>query len=116
MSTHHSQKSDSVPQLVGNVPLRQRIIANVPTVTLRLFHLQYLHHIPPKTLCLIRNIYCPSINKQLVATITIYYRPKHVELIEVTNKLLLLHLVGFLNYCIGDARSHKHQITLIDPS
>jgi len=23
------------------------------------------------------------------------YRPKHVELIEITNKLLLLHLVGF---------------------
>ena len=26
------------------------------------------------------------------------YRPKHVELIEITNKLLLLHLVGFLYY------------------
>jgi len=24
------------------------------------------------------------------------YRPKHVELIEITNKLLLLHLVGCL--------------------
>ena len=26
-------------------------------------------------------------------------------------KLLLLHLVGCLYYCINDARSHKHQIT-----
>jgi len=26
------------------------------------------------------------------------YRPKHVELIVITNKLLLLHLVGFLYY------------------
>jgi len=38
------------------------------------------------------------------------YRPKHVELIEITNKVLLLHLVGCLYYCINDARSHKHQI------
>jgi len=37
------------------------------------------------------------------------YRPKHVELIEITNKLLLLHLVGCLYYCIRDARSHKRQ-------
>jgi len=37
------------------------------------------------------------------------YRPKHVELIEITNKLLLLHLVGCLHYCIRYARSHKHQ-------
>ena len=27
-----------------------------------------------------------------------------------TNKLLLLHLVGCLYYCIRDARSHKHQV------
>jgi len=27
------------------------------------------------------------------------YRPKHVELIEITNKLLLLHLVGCLYLC-----------------
>jgi len=39
------------------------------------------------------------------------YRPKHVELIEVTNKLLLLYLVGCLYYCIRDVRSHKHQIS-----
>jgi hypothetical protein len=26
------------------------------------------------------------------------YRPKHVELIEITNKLLLLHLLGCLYY------------------
>jgi len=38
------------------------------------------------------------------------YRPKHVELIEITIKLLLLHLVRFLYYCISDARSQKHQI------
>jgi len=37
------------------------------------------------------------------------YRPKHVELIEFTNKLLLLHLIGCLYYCVRDARSHKHQ-------
>ena len=35
------------------------------------------------------------------------YRPKHVELVEIINKLLLLHLVGCLHYCINDARSHK---------
>jgi len=40
------------------------------------------------------------------------YRPKHVELIEIINKLLLLLLVGCLYYCIRDARSHKHQIFL----
>ena len=38
------------------------------------------------------------------------YRPKHVELIEIINKLLLLHLVGCLYYYISDAWSHKHQI------
>jgi len=27
------------------------------------------------------------------------YRPKHVELIEITNKVLLLYLVGCLHYC-----------------
>jgi len=32
--------------------------------------------------------------------------PKHIELIEIINKLLLLHLVGCLFYCISDARSH----------
>ena len=35
--------------------------------------------------------------------------PKHVELIEITNNLLLLHIVGCLYYCISDARSHKHR-------
>jgi len=39
------------------------------------------------------------------------YRPKHVELIEIINKLLL-HLVGCLYYCINDARLHKHQTNL----
>jgi len=37
------------------------------------------------------------------------YRPKHVDLIENTNKLLLLHLDDYLYYCIRDARSQKHQ-------
>ena len=27
------------------------------------------------------------------------YRPKHVELVGITNKLLLLHRVGCLYYC-----------------
>ena len=40
----------------------------------------------------------------------LYNLPKNVELIEIFNKLLLLHLVGCLNYCINDARSHKYQI------
>jgi len=39
------------------------------------------------------------------------YRPKHVELIVIINKIFLsLHLVGCLHYCVNDARSHKHQI------
>jgi len=38
------------------------------------------------------------------------YRPKHVEQIEIINKLLLLHLVGCLYYYISDARSHKYQM------
>ena len=32
-------------------------------------------------------------------------RPKHVKLIGIINKPLLLHLVGCLYYCIGDALS-----------
>jgi len=36
------------------------------------------------------------------------HRPKHVELIGIINKPLLLHLVGCLYYCISDARSDKH--------
>jgi hypothetical protein len=39
-----------------------------------------------------------------------YYRPKHVELIGIINKPLLLHLVGCLYYFISDARSSKYQI------
>jgi len=34
------------------------------------------------------------------------YRPKHVELIEIISKPLLLHLFGCLFYCITDALSH----------
>ena len=37
------------------------------------------------------------------------YRPKHVELIEISDKLLLLHLFGCLYFCISDARSHENQ-------
>ena len=38
------------------------------------------------------------------------HRPKHVELIGIINKPLLLHPVGCLYYCISDARSRKYQI------
>ena len=34
---------------------------------------------------------------------------KHVDLIGIINKPLLLHLVGCLYYCISDARSYKHE-------
>jgi len=44
------------------------------------------------------------------AASSVHYRPKHVELIEIINKLLLLHLVGCLYYCINYAWSYKHQI------
>jgi len=37
------------------------------------------------------------------------YRPNRVELIEVINKLSLLHLVGCLYYYVNDARSRKHK-------
>jgi hypothetical protein len=40
------------------------------------------------------------------------YRPKHVELIGIINKPLLLHIVGFLYYCISDTRSYQHQINM----
>jgi len=33
-------------------------------------------------------------------------RPKHVQLIEIINKPLLLHIFGCLFHCISDARSH----------
>jgi hypothetical protein len=42
------------------------------------------------------------------------YSPKHVELIGIINKPLLLHLVGCLYYCISDARSYKHKIQLFN--
>jgi len=38
------------------------------------------------------------------------YRPKHVELIGIFNKQLLLHLVGIYIIYINDARSNKYQI------
>ena len=37
-------------------------------------------------------------------------RPKHVELIGIINKELLLHLVGVYIIYINDARSSKYQI------
>ena len=40
------------------------------------------------------------------------YRPKHVELIGIINKPLLLHLVVCLYYCISDARSYKYETTI----
>ena len=36
-------------------------------------------------------------------------RPKHVELIGIINKLLLLHLIGVYIIYINDAHSNKHQ-------
>jgi len=38
------------------------------------------------------------------------YRPKHVELIGIINKPLLLNLVGCLYYCMSDARLYKYKI------
>ena len=38
------------------------------------------------------------------------HRPKHVELIGIINKPLLLHLFGVYIIYINDARSNKHQI------
>ena len=38
------------------------------------------------------------------------HRPKHVELIGIINKPLLLHLVGVYIIGINDARSDKYQI------
>jgi hypothetical protein len=37
-------------------------------------------------------------------------RPKHVELIEIINKPLFLHLVGVYITYINDSCSNKHQI------
>ena len=41
------------------------------------------------------------------------FRLKHVELIGIINKPLLLHLVCCLYYCISDAWSYKHQMLVI---
>ena len=40
-------------------------------------------------------------------------RPKHVELIEIINKPLFLHLVGVYIIYINDARSKKYQVYFI---
>ena len=41
-------------------------------------------------------------------------RPKHVELIGIINKLLLLHLVGVYNIYINEARSSKyHTVSVV---
>ena len=39
--------------------------------------------------------------------------PKHVGLIGIINKPLLLHLVGIYIIYINDARSYKYQITYV---
>ena len=39
-------------------------------------------------------------------------RPKHVDLIGIIDKLLLLHLVGVYIIYINDARSNKYQSQL----
>jgi len=39
-------------------------------------------------------------------------RPKHVELIGIINKPLLLHLVGVYIIYVNDARSNKLQIDI----
>ena len=38
------------------------------------------------------------------------HRPKHIELAEIINKPLLLHLVGVYIIYINDARSNKYKI------
>ena len=38
------------------------------------------------------------------------HRPKHVELIGIINKPLLLHLVGVYIIYVNDARPNKYQI------
>ena len=38
------------------------------------------------------------------------HRPKHVELIGIINKPLLLHVVGVYIIYVNDARSNKYQI------
>ena len=43
------------------------------------------------------------------------HRPKHVELIGIINKLLLLHLVGVCIIYVNDARSNKYQIWICFP-
>ena len=40
------------------------------------------------------------------------HRPKHVELIGIINKPLLLHLVGVYIIYVSDAQSNKYQILL----
>ena len=52
--------------------------------------------------CVTVHLWHNRINNQLDATITI----------EITNKLLLLHLVRCLYYCMRNARSHKHQMCI----
>ena len=38
------------------------------------------------------------------------HRPKHVQLIGIINKQLMLHLAGVCVIYVNDARSNKHQI------
>jgi len=41
------------------------------------------------------------------------YPPKHVELIGIINKHLLLHLVGVYIIYVNDTRSKKYQMVLL---
>ena len=41
------------------------------------------------------------------------HRPKHVELIGIINKPLLLHLVGVYIIYVNDAQSNKHQMYIL---
>ena len=59
------------------------------------------------------SVHCTTICKHSLVLLRmgeIIARGKHVELIGIINKPLLLHLFGCLYYCISDARSYKQQI------
>ena len=42
---------------------------------------------------------CGIMHRGSIVGALYHYRPKQVELIEIINKPLLLHLVGYLYYC-----------------
>ena len=43
-----------------------------------------------------------------------YYRPKHVEPIEIVNKKILLHLVCCLYYCMNERAVRQTSNTVMD--